>query len=254
MPFQLSLCCQAEAVEDTHQGYFICMKCLRPCQLKSFEYDIFLGGAWEKYSSLPYKKIIKSVFTDLKIYDPEDYSGEDWFANNLEILKNSRSLLAMVPEFPFPLVAVEAGFYYAHHNLDQNSGSSKLVICWPNNVKPDWVKKNLFHLGEVTNSLAEAIMALFKFLYHDEIKQLARQVEVESAAYDRHRLEPMSNFFSKKEIGLLGGVELQFEETNIRQWTVSVTGQGKISTRNLEEVIMNFLENAIIRHLANEVI
>ena len=254
MPSQLSLCCRDEAVEDTHQGYFICLKCLRICQLKFFEYDIFLGGVWERYSSVPYKRIIKSVFSDLKIYDPKDYLGENWFARNLQVLENSRSLLVMVPEFPFPLVAVEAGFYYAHHCPDKNSGLSNLVICWPEKVKPDWVKKNLFQLGQVANSLEEAIIALLNVLYRDQAKQLAKEVEIGSADYNRHRLEPVSNFTYSQEIGLLGGIRLEFEETGLREWTISAPGLGKISARDLEKVIMTFLATAIVKYLANEAI
>lgn len=156
-----STCCRARVIKNDYQCCFICLKCLNPCQTEEMKYDIFLGGPWEEYCPISYKKIIKEAFPDLRIYDPEDYQGSDYFEMNYAVMQSSKSMFVMVPNFPFPLVAVEAGLYYAMHNHGNPAiRINNLVILWPYCVVPDFSKMSLNHLGQVTETIEDAIARL----------------------------------------------------------------------------------------------
>ncbi|MDO8669733.1 MAG: hypothetical protein Q7K65_05605 [Candidatus Buchananbacteria bacterium] len=135
---------------------------MNPCEtIEATGYDIFLGGPWEDYSPIPYKQIIKAAFPDLALYDPEEHQTGDWFINNCLAVKLSRSMFILVPDFPFPLVAIEAGMYYTMHNHgDCQIGLDNLVILWPQNVVPDYPKKHLSRLGQRVETIEDGIERL----------------------------------------------------------------------------------------------
>jgi len=103
------------------------------------------------------KDKFKEFFPELNLFDSEDYTSEDWFANNMRTLKVFRAMFVMVPDFPFSLIALEAGFFYATYCSDYSSSLKNLVICWPEIVRPNFVKKKLYKLGHVVSTVEKGV-------------------------------------------------------------------------------------------------
>lgn len=132
------------------------------------EYDIFLGGPWERHAPFRYKSIIKEAFSDRNIFDPEERPSQergDWFADNFYALEHSRAMVALVPSFPFPGVAPEVGiFYYSKCNNNPTKALDEIIIIWPPIVKPDYGKKVAEKMGYIVESSDEAILRLKSLL------------------------------------------------------------------------------------------
>ncbi len=124
-------------------------------------YDIFLGGPWEKYTSQPYKSLIKSAFPELSIYDPENMQHTDWFNSNLDALRHVKILIVFAPAFPMPGVAVEAGIYYEHRLL--MGRKPQLITIWPDAVQPEWGREVIEKMGAVVKTTEEAIELIRRF-------------------------------------------------------------------------------------------
>lgn len=133
------------------------------------KYDIFLGGPWEKYAPFPYKTMIKEAFPELNLFDPEERPSQetgDWFVDNYQALHNSKTMLALVPEFAFPGVAPEVGIFYQVNSKDPSKPLDEIVIIWPEIVKPDYGKKVAAKMGYVVENPEEAISRLKPILYN----------------------------------------------------------------------------------------
>ncbi|MCD6215606.1 MAG: hypothetical protein J7J92_00845 [Candidatus Aenigmarchaeota archaeon] len=135
------------------------------------KYDIFLAGPWENFAPAPYKRKIKEAFKDKKIYDPEKeclnfYDDvhavlrKDWFALNYDALSNSLSMVALVPQFPFPGVGPETGIFYSSHCKKAGEPLEELIIIWPETVKPDYGKRVVRQMGHLVKDTNEAILKL----------------------------------------------------------------------------------------------
>lgn len=127
------------------------------------KHDIFLGGPWEKHAPFPYKTMIKEAFPDKNIFDPEEQASQkigNWFVDNYNALESSLTLVALVPEFPFPGVGPEVGIFYCSHNKDPNKPLEEIVIIWPEIVKPDHGKKVAERMGYLVENVEECIARL----------------------------------------------------------------------------------------------
>lgn len=127
------------------------------------KYDIFLGGPWEKHAPFPYKTMIKEAFPDKNIFDPEEQASQktgNWFVDNYNALESSLTMVALVPEFPFPGVGPEAGIFYHINSKDPNKPLEELVIIWPEIVKPDHGRKVAERMGYVVENVEDAILKL----------------------------------------------------------------------------------------------
>jgi hypothetical protein len=127
-------------------------------------YDIFLGGPWEKHAPFPYKSEIRKAFPDKRIFDPEvqpEQKTDKWFMKNLSALESCKSVVALVPDFPFPGIGPEVGFFY-HKNCqgDFSKPLEEIVIIWPKTVKPEYGKKVAEKMGYVVENPEEAIARL----------------------------------------------------------------------------------------------
>jgi hypothetical protein len=133
------------------------------------EYDIFLGGPWEKYAPFPYKSMIKAAFPDKNIFDPETRPSQtagDWFSENYFAIEDSLTMVTLVPSFPFPGVGPEVGFFYHEHCCeDPTKRLEELVIIWPVDIKPDFGKKVAAKMGYIVENPEEAIARLRPILY-----------------------------------------------------------------------------------------
>lgn len=109
-------------------------------------------------------QILKKHFLIKKRFDPEDYLSKDthtWFEDNLLALENSLTMVALVPDFPFPGVALEVGFFY-HKNCkgDATRPLEELIVIWPSIVTPDYGKKVVEKMGFIVENTQEAIARL----------------------------------------------------------------------------------------------
>ncbi|MBN2052530.1 hypothetical protein JW756_03430 [Candidatus Woesearchaeota archaeon] len=138
----------------------------------NYEFDIFLGGRWEKHSPYPYKTIIKNAFPDKRIFDPETdptQKNGKWFEKNFRSLQKSRTLVAFVPDFPFPGIGFETGvFYHSHCQGDASKPLEEIIIIWPDSVKPDHAKKIASKMGYVVENPDEAVLRLKLVLYSEK--------------------------------------------------------------------------------------
>lgn len=132
-------------------------------------YDVFLGGPWERHAPFPYKSDIKKAFPDKIIFDPEKRQSQksgEWFVDNYYAIENSLTMIALVPNFPFPGVGPEVGFfYYRKCNNEPRKPLEELVIIWPSIVKPDYGKKVAEKMGYLVENSEQAIARLKPIFY-----------------------------------------------------------------------------------------
>ena len=129
----------------------------------NYEYDIFVGGPWEKHAPFPYKSMIKDAFPDKRIFDPEERASQrtgDWFVDNYRGLRDSRTMAALVPYFPLPGVGPEIGIFYYTHAKTIGKPLEELAIIWPEVVKPDYGKKVAEKMGCIVKDPEQAISRL----------------------------------------------------------------------------------------------
>lgn len=142
-------------------------------------YDIFIGGPWEKHQNEKYKTKIKHAFKDKKIFDPEKSStqkeesnetgNKSWFINNYNKLKESKTLIAYVPNFPLPGIGEEIGIYYEMNCKNKPFKPLKnLIIIWPKEAKPDYGKKTAKQYGVLVESVKEGIEELKQYFKNNE--------------------------------------------------------------------------------------
>lgn len=127
------------------------------------KYDIFLAGPWEKHALIPYKRKIKEAFPNNHIFDPEERLSQktgEWFKDNYNALKSSKSLVSLVPDFPFSGNSLEVGIYYQMHSKNQDKPLEQIIVIWPEEVKPDYGKEVAKHIGYVVENIEEAIIRL----------------------------------------------------------------------------------------------
>ncbi|MFA5124865.1 MAG: hypothetical protein WC473_03550 [Patescibacteria group bacterium] len=152
-----------------------------------FEYDIFLGGPSDRHAPMPYRAQIKAAFPALRIYDWEDYKGDDYQAHNDAILAQSLMMVSLVPGFPMPGIGPELGYFYRCHEerivrgreglfIGYEDGKTKnadlaisnlkikrtipvhyVILIWPDEVNPDFTKKTIGHYGLIIPTIEEAI-------------------------------------------------------------------------------------------------
>jgi|GEM_PF-1337460 len=158
------------------------------------DFDIFLGGPPDRRSPFPYRQIIKAAFPDLRIYDWEEYHGDDYQERNHQMIRQSRMMVSLVPDFPMPGIGPEVGYFYAvHEEMIRAAKVSPIILIWPDSVKPDFTKKTIGHYGLIVPSVEEAIAAIKNSLadinkYLESLKKFEgenRQVHEETMKFLR---------------------------------------------------------------------
>lgn len=126
------------------------------------DYDIFLGGPPDRRAPFPYKAMIKAAFSDLKIYDWEEYKGNDYQEQNHKAIKQSGFMISLVPSFPLPGIGPEIGYFYCWHEqkIKQDPSIKRIILIWPDSVQPDFAKKTLAQYGLIVPTVEEAIAYL----------------------------------------------------------------------------------------------
>lgn len=134
---------------------------------RNFLFDVFLGGPMDEYAPIPFfRNIIREALPELKMFDPfaskfkEIQKQGCWFGNNMIGLEYSRSMIAMVPEFPMPCLGEEVGIFWTCHNVKRSGLLPQLIVIWPDSIKPEYGKEMLRKMGIVVSTLDEAIQTL----------------------------------------------------------------------------------------------
>lgn len=173
-----------------------------PDKVHNFEYDMFLGGPPDRRAPFPYKQQIKDAFPDIRIYDWEDYKGDDYQEHNNQALKSSFMMVSLVPDFPMPGIGPELGYFYAH-NEDRIKEGLQLgidfdgtverpswkavrtdphhyaILIWPDSVKPDFAKKTIGHYGLIVPNVLSAIEEIqMTFQAQTERHDYAKRMEL----------------------------------------------------------------------------
>lgn len=132
----------------------------------AMKYDIFLGGPRDNLLPteknpriLIYKQPIKSAFADLKIYDWENYQGDDYQEHNHLAIRSSEIMVTMIPGFPMPGIGPEIGYFYCYHEslIKTNPEIDRIIMIWPNDIRPDFTKKTISQYGIIVESSERAI-------------------------------------------------------------------------------------------------
>ena len=134
---------------------------------QNFLFDVFLGGPMDEFAPIPnFRRIIKGALPELKMFDPfapeyaEIQRQGQWFCNNMIGIEHSRSMIAMVPEFPMPCLGPEIGIFWTCHNANLLGLLPQLIIIWPDSIKPEYGKEILKRMGIVVNTVDDAIQSL----------------------------------------------------------------------------------------------
>jgi hypothetical protein len=135
-------------------------------------FTIYLSGPDEKYCAEKYKtlikKLIKSAFPDVRIYDTEERPEGDWFENDLMTLENADMMVFMTPDFPLPGVAPKIGYFYAnlyHRKLIKWGKPSDRIICiWPEKIEPKYGQRVIKRMGTIVPTAADAIELIGNYI------------------------------------------------------------------------------------------
>jgi hypothetical protein len=137
-------------------------------------HDIYLGGPRDNpipteknQRVLIYKEPIKQAFKTATIYDWEEYHGDNYQEQNHQAIRNSKIMIAMVPPFPLPGIGLEIGYFYCYHEnlIKSQPNISRIIIIWPNDIRPDFTKKTLSQYGIIVETVGGAIELAQNSLY-----------------------------------------------------------------------------------------
>lgn len=123
------------------------------------KHDIYLAGAWERHSRIPYKTIIKGELEGLDIYDPEDYQSNNWFEDDLEAIRNSKYIICYANSIPMSATTFELGYFYALQRQreanDEDFGH--IILIWEDGLIPEFAKKWHIQSGFIVDSPESAV-------------------------------------------------------------------------------------------------